>query len=76
MKLPKVYEPGEYEQDIYALWEKSGVFEAHPEKHADRFSVAMPPPNETGSLSIGHSLFCSWESRHNAGANAGYGCQR
>jgi valyl-tRNA synthetase len=57
MKLPKVYEPGEYEQDIYALWEKSGVFEAHPEKHADRFSVAMPPPNETGSLSIGHSLF-------------------
>jgi valyl-tRNA synthetase len=57
MNLPKVYEPGEYESDIYALWERSGAFTAHPDSHKERFSISMPPPNETGTLSLGHSLF-------------------
>ncbi len=57
MNLPKTYEPAEYESDIYALWEKSGVFTAHPESHKERFSISMPPPNETGTLSLGHALF-------------------
>ncbi len=56
MKLPKVYEPHLYETDIYALWEKSGVFEAHPERKAERFTISMPPPNATGSLHVGHAL--------------------
>jgi len=57
MKLPKTYEPQEYEKDIYALWEKSRAFEAQPESDKERFSIAMPPPNETGTLSLGHALF-------------------
>lgn len=57
MKLPKVYEAGQYESDIYALWEKSGVFTAHPDSHKEHYSIMMPPPNETGTLSIGHALF-------------------
>ena len=57
MKLPKVYEPGQYEGDIYALWEKSGVFVADPHSKKEHFSISMPPPNETGTLSIGHALF-------------------
>jgi valyl-tRNA synthetase len=57
MKLPKVYEAGEYESDIYALWEKSGVFTADPTSNKEHFSIAMPPPNETGTLSLGHALF-------------------
>jgi valyl-tRNA synthetase len=57
MKLPKIYEPGEYESDIYALWEKSRVFVADPHSDKPHFSIAMPPPNETGTLSIGHALF-------------------
>lgn len=57
MKLPKVYEPDQYEADIYALWEKSRVFVADPTSDKERFSIAMPPPNETGTLSIGHALF-------------------
>jgi valyl-tRNA synthetase len=57
MKLPKVYEPGQYENNIYALWEKSGVFTADPSSKKKRFSISMPPPNETGTLSIGHALF-------------------
>ncbi len=57
MKLPKVYEPEQYESDIYALWEKSGAFTAHPDSPKEHFSISMPPPNETGTLSIGHALF-------------------
>src|SRR5476649_113907 len=57
MKLPKVYDPGQYESDIYALWEKSGVFVADPKSGKEHFSISMPPPNETGTLSIGHALF-------------------
>jgi len=57
MKLPKVYEPNEYEKDIYALWEKSGAFVADPTSDKERFSISMPPPNETGTLSLGHALF-------------------
>jgi valyl-tRNA synthetase len=57
MKLPKVYEPGQYESDIYALWGKSGAFVAVPESKKPHFSISMPPPNETGTLSLGHALF-------------------
>src|ERR1044072_834445 len=57
MKLPKVYEAGEYESDIYALWEKSGVFTADPTSKKEHYSISMPPPNETGTLHIGHALF-------------------
>lgn len=57
MQLPKTYEPGDYEADIYALWEQSGAFIADPTSDKERFSIAMPPPNETGTLSLGHSLF-------------------
>src|ERR1700757_1699316 len=57
MKLPKVYEANQYEDDIYALWEKSEVFVADPHSHKEHYSIAMPPPNETGTLHIGHALF-------------------
>lgn len=54
MKLPKVYEPGQYEADIYALWEKSQAFA--PAKEGESFSVVVPPPNANGNLHIGHAL--------------------
>lgn len=57
MKLPKTYEPGQYESDIYALWERSGAFTADPSSNKEHFSIAMPPPNETGTLGIHHSIF-------------------
>jgi valyl-tRNA synthetase len=67
MKLPKTYEAQSYETDIYALWEKTGVFKANPESKKEHFSISMPPPNETGTLSIGHALFLTMQdimSRH------------
>jgi valyl-tRNA synthetase len=54
MKLPKVYEPGQYEADIYALWEKSHAFT--PAKTGKSFSIVVPPPNANGNLHIGHAL--------------------
>ncbi|MEO8105453.1 MAG: valine--tRNA ligase [Candidatus Saccharibacteria bacterium] len=57
MNLPKVYNAADYETDIAALWEKSGAFVADPHSHKEHFSISMPPPNETGTLHIGHSLF-------------------
>lgn len=57
MGLPKAYEAGKYESDIYNLWEKSRVFIADPNSSSPHFSMAMPPPNETGTLHVGHALF-------------------
>ena len=54
MKLPKVYEPDQYEPTIYALWESSGAF--RPTGNGEPFSVIMPPPNANGNLHIGHAL--------------------
>lgn len=57
MKLPKVYEARKYEDDIYALWIKSGVFTADPNSGKEHFSISMPPPNETGTLGVHHAIF-------------------
>ncbi len=56
MGLPKAYEPGKYEADIYKLWEEQGVFKADPTSDKPHFSIAMPPPNETGTLHVGQAL--------------------
>jgi len=57
MKLPKTYEAGNYEAEIYKKWEQSGVFKADNNSSKPHFSIAMPPPNETGTLHVGHALF-------------------
>ena len=54
MKLPKVYEPAQYEGDIYALWEQSKAFS--PTGKGDTYSIVVPPPNANGNLHIGHAL--------------------
>ena len=54
MKLPKAYQPQQYESDIYALWEKSGAF--RPSDAKTSYSIVIPPPNANGNLHIGHVL--------------------
>jgi valyl-tRNA synthetase len=54
MKLPKSYEPAEYEADIYALWEKSNAFA--PSGKGKPYSIVVPPPNANGDLHLGHAL--------------------
>lgn len=59
MKLPKVYEPSEYESDIYALWEKTQAFQPH--KTGKSYSIVMPPPNANANLHIGYELTAALE---------------
>lgn len=54
MKLPKTYNPGDYEDDIYALWEKAGAFK--PSGKGKSYSLVIPPPNANGNLHLGHGL--------------------
>jgi valyl-tRNA synthetase len=51
------YEPSEVEPRIVRRWLESGVFHPQPEGTAqENFSIAIPPPNVTGSLHMGHAL--------------------
>ncbi|MBL8160156.1 valine--tRNA ligase [Candidatus Saccharibacteria bacterium] len=56
MKLPSAYEPQQYEETIYALWETSGAFRPQPSRTGEHYSIVMPPPNANGNLHIGHAL--------------------
>lgn len=56
MNLPKVYEPQQYENDIYALWEKSGAFAPKDRGGKGTYSIVVPPPNANGNLHLGHAL--------------------
>jgi valyl-tRNA synthetase len=48
------YEPAEVESRVFARWRESGIF--HPQPGDDTYSIAVPPPNVTGSLHMGHAL--------------------
>ncbi|MFN8217439.1 MAG: valine--tRNA ligase [Solirubrobacterales bacterium] len=51
------YDPTEVEGRIFAEWMAGGYF--HPPAEgtpAENFSVAIPPPNVTGALHMGHAL--------------------
>jgi len=57
--LPKTYEPWKYEDKIYRRWERSGAFNPDKLVSAEKssyYSIAMPPPNVTGVLHLGHAL--------------------
>ncbi|MGC4093414.1 MAG: valine--tRNA ligase [Polyangiaceae bacterium] len=58
-ELPKAYEPLEVEPRWYKFWSEQGVFRASVDPNDTRpaYTVAMPPPNVTGSLHMGHALF-------------------
>lgn len=56
MKLPSVYDPHEYEEQIYALWEKKGMFQPQVAASDDYYSLVFPPPNANGNLHMGHAL--------------------
>jgi valyl-tRNA synthetase len=57
-ELPKAYEPASVEPRWYQYWLEHGVFRASLDPNDTRpvYVVAMPPPNVTGSLHMGHAL--------------------
>src|SRR5215204_1353522 len=51
------YDPAEAEPRVAARWEVSGLFHPDPEGTPDEnYSIAIPPPNVTGALHMGHAL--------------------
>ncbi len=57
--LPSRYDPTVAERYWYPVWEKAGYFSpdhsrVNPE--AKTYSIAIPPPNVTGALHLGHAL--------------------
>jgi len=69
-EIAKNYNHTDLEEKIYADWEKAGYFkpeyriqnkEYSQNKSQDSFVISMPPPNVTGKLHVGHSLFITLE---------------
>lgn len=59
-EIPKAYEAGLYEDDIYKKWEESGFF--NPDNlDGDPYSIMMPPPNVTGTLHMGHASMLAYQ---------------
>jgi len=62
LDLPKAYEAKAVELDVYRRWEEAGCFKAGAGKRADGqgkanpYTIAIPPPNVTGVLHMGHAL--------------------
>src|SRR6478736_704807 len=51
------FEPAEVEPRIIEAWLASGLFSPAPEGDpSENYSIAIPPPNVTGALHMGHAL--------------------
>src|ERR1700722_15870658 len=62
-EIPKAYEPQEIEERWAKAWYDENLFRAENSGNPNvagmaqpRFSIALPPPNVTGSIHIGHML--------------------
>ena len=54
-QLENAYSPSDVEAGMYQGWEESGYFAPTFDKEQS-FSIALPPPNVTGSLHMGHGF--------------------
>jgi valyl-tRNA synthetase len=52
--MDKSFSPADIESRIYAQWEAQGYFA--PRGHGAPYSIAIPPPNVTGTLHMGHAF--------------------
>jgi valyl-tRNA synthetase len=51
------FEPAEVEPRLIAEWLQSGLFHPEPLGSAEKnYSIAIPPPNVTGALHMGHAF--------------------
>ncbi len=54
--LSTVYDPGPVEEKWAKFWVEEKLFTAEVSSPKPKFSMALPPPNVTGSLHMGHAL--------------------
>ncbi|MHB1341507.1 MAG: valine--tRNA ligase [Coriobacteriia bacterium] len=55
-EMPKAYDPNAVETKVFASWVDGGYFGSVIRQGERPFTVAIPPPNVTGSLHMGHAL--------------------
>ncbi len=54
--MDPLYRPEGVEERWQRIWEEEGLFRADPEQPGDAYVIAVPPPNVTGALHMGHAL--------------------
>ncbi len=55
-EIPKAYEPSKVEDKWYSYWEKEKIFHSEIDNSKEPYTIVIPPPNITGSLTMGHIL--------------------
>jgi valyl-tRNA synthetase len=56
MELEPLYKPQGVEERWQQAWEQEGLYHAEPDDPGPTYVIAVPPPNVTGALHMGHAL--------------------
>jgi len=57
--MEPLYKPEGVEERWQRTWEEEGLYNAEPDVPAASYVIALPPPNVTGELHMGHALNAS-----------------
>ncbi len=55
--MEKTYQPQNWENKIYNLWEQSESFTPKIDKTKKPFCIILPPPNANADLHLGHAMY-------------------
>lgn len=55
-RMPKTYEPAVIEEKYLKFWNQKKLFAGKINPEKEPYSIAIPPPNVTGILTLGHVL--------------------
>ncbi len=55
-EIPKAYDPSSVEDKWYSYWLKHKIFHSEIDESKTPYTIVIPPPNITGSLTMGHIL--------------------
>jgi valyl-tRNA synthetase len=61
LRVDARYDPSTAEPPLFARWEAAGVFGGVPDSGREPFVIALPLPNVTGDLHMGHALNGSYQ---------------
>ncbi|WP_386694266.1 valine--tRNA ligase [Lonepinella sp. MS14435] len=56
LQMADRFEPSAVEQALYRHWEEQGYFKPSEDESQQGYCIAIPPPNVTGSLHMGHAF--------------------
>ena len=55
-EIPKAYDPSVVEDKWYKYWLDNDIFQSEVDESKEPYVIAIPPPNITGMLTMGHIL--------------------